>query len=60
MDDRGKFIYISEAELANFARYVRQRGRVSISDLADASNTLISLQGNIPTHENNSQPVAAQ
>eukprot|EP00794_Sanderia_malayensis_P005416 gene5416-6092_t len=45
MDDRGKFIYISEDELSNFARYVRQRGRVAISDLAEASNTLISLQG---------------
>ena len=44
MDDRGKFIYISAEELESFARYVKQRGRVSISDLAEASNTLITLQ----------------
>ncbi len=57
MDDRGKFIYISEVELENFARYVRQRGRVAISDLADASNTLISLQGSITEDQIKSQPV---
>lgn len=44
MDDRGKFIYISEEELKNVAKYIRQRGRISISDLAESSNTLIKLQ----------------
>lgn len=44
MDDRGKFIYISEDELKAVAKFIRQRGRISISDLADSSNSLIKLQ----------------
>lgn len=44
MDDRGKFIYISEEELKNVAKFIRQRGRISIADLAESSNTLIKLQ----------------
>ena len=43
IDDRGKFIYISEEELEAVAKFIRQRGRVSISELAEASNQLISL-----------------
>ena len=44
MDDRGKFIYISQEELEDVARYVKQRGRVAITELAEASSTLISLK----------------
>ncbi|XP_057293012.1 DDRGK domain-containing protein 1-like isoform X2 [Hydractinia symbiolongicarpus] len=44
MDDRGKFIYISEEELNNIAKFIKQRGRVSIADLAESSNSLIKLQ----------------
>lgn len=44
MDDRGKFIYISEEELKNVAKFIRQRGRISITELAESSNTLIKLQ----------------
>ncbi|TRY57161.1 hypothetical protein DNTS_003259 [Danionella cerebrum] len=43
IDDRGKFIFITPEELKAFALFIRQRGRVSISELALASNTLISL-----------------
>ncbi|XP_005092229.2 DDRGK domain-containing protein 1 [Aplysia californica] len=43
IDDRGKFIYITMAELEAVARYIRQNGRVSISDLAASSNRLINL-----------------
>lgn len=43
IDDRGKFIYISEEELQAFAKFIRQRGRVSISELAEHSNSLINL-----------------
>lgn len=46
IDDRGKFIYISEDELEAVAKFVRQRGRVSITELAENSNNLINL---IPT-----------
>ncbi|NWI85104.1 DDRGK protein, partial [Pitta sordida] len=44
IDDRGKFIYITPEELAAVAQYIKQRGRVSISELAQASNSLINLQ----------------
>ncbi|XP_056882574.1 DDRGK domain-containing protein 1-like [Takifugu flavidus] len=43
IDDRGKFIYITPAELDSVAQFIRQRGRVSISELAQASNSLINL-----------------
>lgn len=43
IDDRGKFISITPAELDSVADFIRQRGRVSISELAQASNSLINL-----------------
>lgn len=43
VDDRGKFIYVSEIELQSVAKFIKQRGRVSISDLAESSNSLINL-----------------
>lgn len=43
IDDRGKFIYISQTELEAFAKFIKQRGRVSISELAESSNDLITL-----------------
>nr|CAG4636723.1 EOG090X0N9E [Eubosmina coregoni]SVE70225.1 EOG090X0N9E [Eubosmina coregoni] len=43
IDDRGKFIYISHEEMEAVAKFIRQRGRVSITDLAESSNQLIHL-----------------
>jgi len=43
IDDRGKFIYITMEELEAVAKFIRQRGRVSIQELVDASNQLINL-----------------
>uniref|UniRef100_A0A336MQ86 DDRGK domain-containing protein 1 n=1 Tax=Culicoides sonorensis TaxID=179676 RepID=A0A336MQ86_CULSO len=43
IDDRGKFIYISQDELNAVAKFIRQRGRVSISELAEHSNKLINF-----------------
>lgn len=43
MDDRGKFIYIPEKELKGFATFIKQRGRVSITELVENSATLINL-----------------
>ncbi|GFR08214.1 DDRGK domain-containing protein 1 [Trichonephila clavata] len=43
IDDRGKFIYITKEELESVAQFIRQRGRVSISELVDCSNSLINL-----------------
>ncbi len=45
MDDRGKFVYVSEAEMDAVAKFVRQRGRVAISELSDHSHRLIALTG---------------
>uniref|UniRef100_A0A3B5AM22 DDRGK domain-containing protein 1 n=1 Tax=Stegastes partitus TaxID=144197 RepID=A0A3B5AM22_9TELE len=43
IDDRGKFISITPEELDSVAQFIRQRGRVSITELAQASNSLINL-----------------
>jgi len=43
IDDRGKFIYISSDELQSVAKFINQRGRVSVQELVDYSNRLISL-----------------
>jgi len=43
IDDRGKFIYVSQEELEAVAKFIRQQGRVSITDLAMSSNQLIRL-----------------
>ncbi|MBN3326325.1 DDRGK protein, partial [Atractosteus spatula] len=48
IDDRGKFIYITPAELSAVARFIKQRGRVSIAELAQASNSLIRLAPETP------------
>ena len=55
MDDRGKFIYISEEELKSVANFIKQRGRVSIVELVSSSNRLINLQ---PDHSVTSSTVA--
>ncbi|XP_010750779.2 DDRGK domain-containing protein 1 [Larimichthys crocea] len=43
IDDRGKFISITPEELDSVAQFIRHRGRVSITELAQASNSLINL-----------------
>lgn len=43
IDDRGKFIYISEDELNAVVKFIKQRGRVSIAELAENSAALINL-----------------
>lgn len=43
-DDRGKFICITNDELSAVAKFINQRGRVSLMDLAAYSNQLISLE----------------
>ena len=43
IDDRGKFIHISAEEMQEVAKFIRLHGRISISDLAAASSTLVNL-----------------
>lgn len=45
-DDRGKFIYITEDEMNKVVDFIKQRGRVSIQELARESNRLIKLDPN--------------
>lgn len=44
MDDRGKYIYISQEEMLAVADYIKRQGRVSISHLASKSNQFIDLE----------------
>ncbi|XP_039224306.1 DDRGK domain-containing protein 1 [Crotalus tigris] len=44
IDDRGKFIYITPEEMTAVAEFIRRQGRVSITELARESNSLINLQ----------------
>ncbi|CAD5221973.1 unnamed protein product [Bursaphelenchus xylophilus] len=43
VDDRGKFIYITQEEFDAVAKFINQRGRVTVQDLVSYSNRLISL-----------------
>ncbi|KAF7381507.1 hypothetical protein HZH66_013901 [Vespula vulgaris] len=38
IDDQGKFIYITESELDAIVKFIKRRGRVSISELSEHSN----------------------
>lgn len=43
IDDRGKFIYVSMQEMEAVAKFIKQRGRVSIADIRENSDKLINL-----------------
>eukprot|EP00047_Mylnosiga_fluctuans_P005481 m.240751 g.240751 ORF g.240751 m.240751 type:complete len:284 (+) comp13722_c0_seq1:14-865(+) len=43
LDDRGKYVFVTPEELQAVAKWVRQRGRVSIADLAENSASLVRL-----------------
>ena len=43
VDDRGKYIYITPHEMSEVAKYLKRKGRVRISTLAQESNRLIDL-----------------
>lgn len=47
IDDRGKFISITQDELESVAKFLRQRGRVSVDDLVVNSNKLINLRPDV-------------
>ncbi|KAK4296469.1 hypothetical protein Pmani_031035 [Petrolisthes manimaculis] len=55
IDDRGKFIYISRKELESVAKFIRQRGRVSIYEIVEASASLITLTPDRETQEGDSR-----
>jgi hypothetical protein len=43
VDDRGKFIYISEEEMEKVAKYIQRKGRLTIHELSKECNQLIQL-----------------
>ena len=59
IDDRGKFIYITMEELEAVSKYMKQHGRVSISDLAQSSNRLINLTPDIDALQKRLEEAAA-
>lgn len=44
----GKYIYITEEEMASIVNFLNKRGRVNINEVVAASNSLIDLTG---THQ---------
>ena len=44
-DDRGKYIYLTRNEIECVTKAIRQRGRISFSDLSKISNELIDFNG---------------
>lgn len=44
IDDRGKFISITQEELASVAKFIRQRGRVTVDEIVINSNKLLNLK----------------
>ena len=61
MDDRGKFIYISEEEMRAVADYLEKKGRVSIADLANKSNEFIDLSVKLTQVEDEEEdPLASE
>jgi len=51
-DDRGKYIYLTREEMDNVTRAIRQRGRISFSDLSKISNELINFNGKREINDN--------
>lgn len=47
VDDRGKFIYITEEEMDKVAKFIQRRGRLGFSELSKECNKLIRLDGEV-------------
>ncbi|OWZ23440.1 hypothetical protein PHMEG_0001688 [Phytophthora megakarya] len=45
VDDRGKFIYITEEEMDKVAKFIQRRGRLGFAELSKECNKLIRLDG---------------
>lgn len=48
VDDRGKYIYLTEKELLNIEKFISNKGRISKAELVDPCNKLIKFE---PTDE---------
>lgn len=45
LDDRGKYIYVTEEEMSSVVKFIKQKGRVSIDQIKDYCNEAIALNG---------------
>ncbi|TMW60798.1 hypothetical protein Poli38472_000840 [Pythium oligandrum] len=45
IDDRGKFIYITEEEMDKVAKFIQRKGRLGLTELSKECNKLIRLDG---------------
>ena len=52
IDDRGKFIYITEEEMDKVAKFIERKGRLGLGELAKECNKLIRLDGDSEPRSN--------
>lgn len=45
LDDRGKYIFISNEDMKSVADFIKRRGRITITEIVAESNKLIDLSG---------------
>lgn len=45
IDDRGKFIFITDEEMEKVVKYIQRKGRMALSELSKECNKLIRLEG---------------
>ena len=48
IDDRGKFIHITEPEMKSVVDFIQRRGRVSVADLVRESSALVRVESLAP------------
>ncbi|KAJ0396319.1 hypothetical protein P43SY_006630 [Pythium insidiosum] len=51
IDDRGKFIYITEEEMDSVAKFINRKGRLGLSELSKECNKLIRLDVDKETNQ---------
>lgn len=45
IDDRGKFIYITDDEMDRVVKFIERKGRLGLAELSKECNKLIRLEG---------------
>ena len=60
VDDRGKFIYVLREELEAVSKFIKRKGRVRISALAQESNKLIDLNPRVVEEEEAAEEVGEE
>jgi len=60
IDERGKYIYLTEEELMKVALFVKQRGRVNILDIQKESNRFINLSPQARVIDDQQEPQGSE